>query len=180
MPDGNEIGVSFALLDTSFRTVRVGATSVTALDDGEESLPDPTVFVAFTVNVYEVLALKPVQLYVVLFAPAAQTAPNGVEVTVYPVIAEPPFETGAVNETVAVVDPVIVAETEDGAPGLAAVTRVFRIGVRTRLPIAFVAVIFTPMYLPTSSPVSVYVLDVALGISTQSFELYVTVGHRRN
>ena len=74
--------MSFALLDSSFRTVRVGATSVTALDDGEESLPDPTVFLAFTVNVYDVLAANPVQLYVVLFAPAAQTAPEGVEVTV--------------------------------------------------------------------------------------------------
>ena len=82
MPDGNEIGVSFALFDSSFRTVKVGATSVTALDVGEESLPDPTVFVAFTLKVYDVPAANPVQLYVVLFAPTAQTAPEGVEVTV--------------------------------------------------------------------------------------------------
>ena len=102
-----------------------------------------------------------------LLAPAAQTAPDGVEVTVYPVIAEPPFETGAVNETVAVVDPVMLAATEVGAPGLFAVTSVFRFGVKTRLPLELVAVTFTPMYLPTSSPVSVYVLDVAPGISTQ-------------
>ena len=43
-------------------TVRVGATSVTVLDDGEESLPGPTLFVAFTLNVYDVFAESPVQL----------------------------------------------------------------------------------------------------------------------
>ena len=32
-------------------------------------------------------------------------------------IAEPPFEAGALNETVAVVEPVIEAETEVGVPG---------------------------------------------------------------
>ena len=32
-------------------------------------------------------------------------------------IAEPPFEAGAVNETVAEVAPVIEAETEVGVPG---------------------------------------------------------------
>lgn len=37
----------------------------------------------------------------------------------------PPFEAGTVNATDAVVDPVIVAETEVGAPGTAAVTWAF-------------------------------------------------------
>ena len=65
----------------------------------------------------------------------------------------------------------IVVVTDVGAPGLLAVTSVFRFGVRTRLPLELVAVTFTPMYLPTSSGVSMYVLDVAPGISTQPLEI---------
>lgn len=42
--------------------------------------------------------------------------PPGLDVTVYPVIAEPPLSLGAVNETVAWPFPPI-AETPDGAPG---------------------------------------------------------------
>jgi hypothetical protein len=43
--------------------------------------------------------------------------PPGDEVAVYVVIVAPPLETGAVNETLAVVAPVDVAVTEVGAPG---------------------------------------------------------------
>jgi hypothetical protein len=43
--------------------------------------------------------------------------PPGDEVAVYEVIAAPPLDTGAVNETFAVVAPVDVAVTEVGAPG---------------------------------------------------------------
>ena len=40
----------------------VGFTSVVLEDEATESLPGPALFVAFTVNVYAVFALKPVQL----------------------------------------------------------------------------------------------------------------------
>lgn len=43
--------------------------------------------------------------------------PPGEEVAVYEVIAVPPSEAGAVNETFAVVAPVDVAVTDVGAPG---------------------------------------------------------------
>ena len=45
--------------------------------------------------------------------------PPGDEVAVYEVIAAPPSEVGAVNETFAVVAPVDAAVTEVGAPGAA-------------------------------------------------------------
>jgi len=69
------------------------------------------------------------------------------------VIAEPPFEAGAVNETVAVVDPVIVATTDVGRPGVAAVTMLVAVEVSERFgETPFVAVTTLLMYLPTSSP----------------------------
>ena len=43
--------------------------------------------------------------------------PPGDEVAVYEVIAAPPSDAGAVNETFAVVAPVDVAVTDVGAPG---------------------------------------------------------------
>ena len=77
---GTVIGTTVS--EPSSATAIVGLASVVWDDEATESLPDPTVFVAFTVNVYDLLAANPVQLYVVLFAPTAQTAPEGVEVTV--------------------------------------------------------------------------------------------------
>ena len=46
--------------------------------------------------------------------------PLGEEVAVYEMIVAPPVEPGAVNVTVAVVDPVAVADTPVGAPGATA------------------------------------------------------------
>ena len=43
--------------------------------------------------------------------------PPGLDVAVYLVIAAPPFDVGAVNATVAVVDPGTVAAPITGAPG---------------------------------------------------------------
>jgi hypothetical protein len=43
--------------------------------------------------------------------------PPGVDVPMYPMIAAPPFEAGAVNAAVAVVDPVFVAVPIVGASG---------------------------------------------------------------
>jgi len=58
----------------------------------------PTAFVAVTVNVYDVPFVSPVT--VIGDAPPVADTPV-LEVTVYVVIAAPPVEAGAVNETVA-------------------------------------------------------------------------------
>ena len=63
-------------------------------------------------------AVKPVIAIVPL--PACEidpVTPPGDEVAVYEVIVAPPLDTGAVNETLAVVAPVDVALTDVGAPG---------------------------------------------------------------
>jgi len=62
----------------------------------------------------------------------------GVEVAVYEVIAEPPFEDGAAKLTVALRLPVAVATTEDGAPATDVV------GTTTDVPATTHAVIVCP------------------------------------
>lgn len=106
----------------------------------------------------------------VLLAPTVQVAPDGEDVTARPVIGEPPFEVGAVNETVAVVAPVIVADTDVGTLGVVAVTILVAVEVSVRFgDTPFDAVTTVLMYLPTSASETTYVLDVAPAISTHWF-----------
>ena len=77
-----KLAVNDLLATETFALIGRLTASVVCDDEATESVPVPTVFVAFTLNVYAVLAVNPVQLYVVLFPPTAQTAPDGVEVTV--------------------------------------------------------------------------------------------------
>jgi hypothetical protein len=72
--------------------------------EGVDSAESPFIFVALTVNLYPVLANKPVTLNVP--PPACESVceiPVGIEVKVYEVITSPPSSSGAANETVAVV-----------------------------------------------------------------------------
>jgi hypothetical protein len=89
------------------------ATGVTA-DDALEAVPVPTELVATTVKVYAVPLVSPVTV-IGEEAPDA-VRPPGEEVTVYPVIADPPVLVGAVKLTVAL--PLLtVAEMLVGTPG---------------------------------------------------------------
>jgi hypothetical protein len=96
-----------------FRTVAVGsADGMIHGDEGVESVPWPTEFVAATVNVYTAPDVRPLTvavrpLYVIVAAAAV-----GDTVTAYDVIAAPPLEVGAVH-----------ASDTDAA--LTAVTRTF-------------------------------------------------------
>ena len=60
--------------------------------------------------------VRPATVAVVAAPVEEAVKPPGVEVTVYPVIAEPPVSVGAVHDTVACVFP-DVAPTAVGAPG---------------------------------------------------------------
>jgi hypothetical protein len=99
--------------DENVCNVNNGATGVTALL-AEDAGDVPIAFVAVTVNVYAVPFDKPVTVNG-LEAPVAVRLP-GLDVTVYPVIAEPPLLDGAENDTVACALPA-VALTPVGAPG---------------------------------------------------------------
>jgi hypothetical protein len=76
----------------------VTVAGVTLLDAADAG-PVPIALVAVTVKVYVVPFVKPVTV-IGLDAPVAVMLP-GLEVTVYDVIALPPFEAGGVKLTVA-------------------------------------------------------------------------------
>jgi hypothetical protein len=124
---------------------------VTALD-AEEADPVPIAFVAVTVNVYETPLVRPV-IVIGESLPLA-VIPPGLEVTVYPVIAEPPVEAGAVNVTVASPLP-RTAETLVGAPGVVAGTTELLVPEEILVPFAFVAVTVKVYVVPLVRPVIV-------------------------
>jgi len=78
--------------------VVAGVTAAEAADGGEV----PTALVAVTVNVYAVPLVKPdtVELTPAVVIPV-HAGHAGDDAIVYPVIAEPPSETGAVHDTTA-------------------------------------------------------------------------------
>jgi len=67
-------------------------------------------------------------------------APLGAAVTVYPVIAAPPFEAGAVHDTTDDASRADVAVGRDGAPGIVEGTAAAEAADATEVPFAFVAV----------------------------------------
>ena len=115
--DTTDCVFAFEVADTA-----VGATGgpfgITAAD-AVDAAPVPAEFVAVTVNVYEVPFVSPETVHEVV-ADAQVNAP-GDEVTVYVVIAAPPFEAGAVHDTtdvpVAFAEVTVVADTAVGATG---------------------------------------------------------------
>ena len=95
----------------------VGALGVVAGVTLLESLLEtlfPTLFVAITVKVYPVPLVKPVTI-IGDEVPVPVKLP-GFDVTVYPVIADPPFEAGGENATETSVFP-LVADPITGASG---------------------------------------------------------------
>ena len=104
--------IAFTAVGAPGIVMTTGATGVTALE-ATDTDPVPAEFVAFTVNVYDVPFARPVTV-IGLALPEAVWPPD--DVTVYEVIDAPPFDEGAVNETVACAFPA-VTETLEGAPG---------------------------------------------------------------
>jgi hypothetical protein len=72
-------------------------------------------FVAVTVNVYAVALVKP--LTVIGDNAPVPVIPPGLDVTVYPVMAEPPLSAGALNVTATARTAVFEAVPIVGAPG---------------------------------------------------------------
>ena len=128
------------------------AAGVTA-DDALEAVPVPMELVAVTVKVYAVPLVSPVTV-IGDEAPVA-VRPPGEEVTVYPVIADPPVFTGAVKLTVAL--PLLpLTEILVGTPGavVAGVTADDAVEA-VPVPTMFVAVTVKVYAVPLVSPVTV-------------------------
>jgi hypothetical protein len=84
----------------------------------EDAGPVPIAFVAVTVNVYDVAAVKP--LTVIGDELPVPVTPPGLDVTVKPVIAEPPLFAGAEKVTDAEVELRVEALPIVGDPGIVA------------------------------------------------------------
>jgi hypothetical protein len=110
-----------------------GITLLEAADAG----PGPTALVAVTVKVYDVPFVRP-DTVIGLAVPVPVILP-GVEVTVYKVIAVPPFDAGAVKLTVASKLPAVAA-TPVGAPGTVTGIMLFDAADAGPVPTALVAV----------------------------------------
>jgi len=105
--------------------------------EGAEAGPLPAALVAVTVKMYAVPLARPPTV----MGDAAPLAviPAGDDVTVYDVMGEPPFDTGAVNVTVACALPA-AALPMVGAPGTAAGVTLFDGAEGGPTPTALVAV----------------------------------------
>ena len=106
--------------------------------DAEDAAPVLTALLAVTLNVYAVPLVSPVTVAVNAPAVVAVKLP-GVDVTVYPMIGEPPLDDGATQLTVACPLPPTAA-TLVGAPGGAAGVTAAEDAEPALVPIAFLAV----------------------------------------
>jgi hypothetical protein len=174
IPSGFDVAVYLVIVAPPFDVGAVNATSTlfvavfvaapitgapgapfVATDPEGTDAPEvkPAVFVAVTVNVYEVPAVSPVTSMVP--PPACSKVPDppaGIDVAVYCVMSEPPFNAGAVNETFAVVDPVTVATTFPGTPIV--VTDPEGLDAPEERPVVFVAVTVNVYEVPAVRPVT--------------------------
>lgn len=125
--------------------------------EGAEGNPVPATFVAVTVNVYAVPFVSPVTSNG-LVAPVV-VRPSGLDVTVYAVIALPPFQAGATKLTVAVVLPARAAPIV-GASGTVAGVTLLEGAEGSPTPTAFVAVTVNRYATPFVRPVTVIGLSV--------------------
>jgi hypothetical protein len=95
----------------------VGIVAGVTGSDATEEDPVPTELIALTVNVYGVPFVRPVTIPVVTLPTVTGEFPaDGLDVRIYPVIGDPPFDKGASQETVTCVFPA-TPTTFVGAPG---------------------------------------------------------------
>jgi ethanolamine utilization microcompartment shell protein EutS len=117
-----------------------GAADGTIGFDGSDAAPVPDLFVATTLNVYAVPLVRPVIGHVNKPVVVQNLFP-GVAVTLYPVIAAPPSETGVVQVIVERPDSAAVAPTPIAVPGTVDGTAMFDGSDALPVPALFVAVI---------------------------------------
>src|ERR1035437_7765752 len=96
----------------------------------------------------------------------------GVEVTVYPVIADPPLLAGAVNVTETWASP-SVAVPIVGAPGTVEGVTEFEAELGKLLPLAFVATTVKVYAVPLVRPVTVIGLEEPVRVIVPGFEVTV-------
>ena len=121
-PPSLAVKLTDALPFPSIALTLVGAPGTVdgmAPTDAEDEIPVPIKLVAATVNVYEVPFTRPVTVIGEL--DAVPVKPPGVDVAMYEVMDEPPFETGAVKLTDAFPFPAVALPIVGGSGTLAGV-----------------------------------------------------------
>jgi hypothetical protein len=128
-----------------------GTVAGVAAFDATDAVLVPSAFVAVTVNVYATPLVSPVT--VIGDDPPDALTPV-FDVTVYVVIAEPPFELGALNVTVASPLPAVAVPIV-GASGTVAGTIELLVADAVLVPTAFVAVTVNVYVVPFVRPVMI-------------------------
>jgi hypothetical protein len=142
---------------------------VTAFE-AELARPVPFPLVAFTVKVYVVPLDRPAT--VIGLAEPEPVSPPGLEVTVYPVMAEPPSLVGPLNVTDACAFPAVAIPIV-GAPGTVEGITEFEAALAGPVPMEFVAVTVKVYVVPLIKPFTVIGLDEP--VPTNPLGLDVTV-----
>jgi len=121
----------------------------------------PTALAAVTLNVYATWFRRSLKVTSVVEAPAVIVSPPGLATIEYPVTGVPPFEVGAIHETVTAPLPA-TADADTGAVGAVAAKGVTAVdGAEARpTPMAFVAVTAKVYEVPFVRPVTT--IDVAV------------------
>ena len=163
------VATDFQLLYDGSNTVKVYTVGVIE-EEAEDAVELPDALLATTVKVYAVPLVKPVTLALVPELTVAVNPP-GLEVTVYPVMAEPPSK-GAVQETVASPFP-FVAVTPVGAPGMVTGVTEEEAEDADELPAAFIATTVKVYAVPFDSPVTVAVVPVTVAVNPPGLDVTV-------
>jgi hypothetical protein len=130
----------------------------------------PTAFVAVTVKLYGLPFVRPV--IVIGDEPPVAVKPPTFELTVYVVIADPPFELGALNVIVAWPLPAVAVPIL-GASGTVAGVTLLLADDAVLVPIAFVAVTVNVYAVPLVKPVTVIGDEPPVAVKPPVFELTV-------
>jgi sulfur carrier protein ThiS len=140
------------------------------LADALEATEFPAAFVALTVNVYAVPLVKPETVQEV--DAVVQVNDPGDEVTVYPVIALPPLDPGALQLTTDE-ESAAVPETPVGAPGTVLGVTLADALEATEFPIAFVALTVNVYAVPLVKPETVQEVDAVVQVNDPGDEVTV-------
>ena len=150
-----QVSMADALLATAETSVGESGTVAGVTEaEAEEDVEGPTEFVAKTVKVTGVPLVRLLSVAVNTFPTVTGLPPKGV--TVYPVIAEPPFEAGAVQVSMAEALPA-TAETPVGAPGTVTGVTGAEAEEGKELPIEFLATTVKVTDVPLVNPVKLVV-----------------------
>jgi hypothetical protein len=172
--DAGGVKLTVACVSPLTAVTAVGASGTSAIGaitlEGSERELVPIAFVAVIENVYGTPNLNPVTVNGLAFP--VITAPSGSDITVYPVIALPPLNAGALKVTLAESTPAVTFVIV-GASGTAEGVTLAEGMDAGPVPIPFVAVTLKEYAFPFVSPDTVIGLDTPVPVMFSGLEVTV-------